>query len=70
LGFSTLDNNIGPLASKILPFVATSKVGEVEQTLTRFDFQGRRFKTMIRFLSAVNEGILLDRYETAQPIPK
>jgi hypothetical protein len=69
-GFSNHDGNLADLAKKVLPFAATSIVSEVDQTLWRFDFQGRRFKTMIQFLSALNEAILLDRYEKAEPVPK
>lgn len=69
-GYSRHDNNLGVIANKVLPFAATRNVSEVDQALTRFDFQGRRFKNMIKFISAMNEAILLDRYENAQPVPK
>jgi hypothetical protein len=69
-GYSSFDHNLGPLAFKVLPFAATSDIREMDQALTRFDFQGRRFRTMIKFLSALNESILLDRYEKGEPVPK
>jgi Domain of unknown function (DUF4157)/Glycosyltransferase sugar-binding region containing DXD motif len=69
-GCSSLDGNLDAFANKVLPFAATSNLSEVKQTLTRFDFQNRRFKNLVKFLTAMNEEILLDRYEKGDPVPK
>ena len=69
-GFSSLDGNIEWLAQKVFPYAATQKIGEVTQALTRLEFGGRRYKTFIKFLSALNQSILLEHYQTAEEVPK
>ncbi len=69
-GYSSHDGNLNELIQKVFPLAPTDNIGEVSQAVTRFDFQGRRFSTMVKFLSALNEAILLDLYEKGTPVPK
>ena len=69
-GYSSFDDNLAPLAKMVFPFAATNVIGDVERILTRFDFQGKRFRNMVKFVSAMNQEILVDRYATAEVVPK
>lgn len=69
-GYSNHDGNLDKLVQKVFPLAATQNICEVSQAVWRFDFQNRRFATMVKFLSALNEAILLDTYDKATPVPK
>ena len=69
-GYSNHDGNLNELAKQIFPLAATNSINEVSSVLWRFDFQNRKFTNMVKFLSALNEAILLDMYEKATPVPK
>jgi hypothetical protein len=69
-GYSNHDGNLDKLVQKIFPLAATQNICEVSQVVWRFDFQNRKFANMVKFLSALNEAILLDIYDKAKPVPK
>lgn len=69
-GYSSVDGNLNKLIQKIFALAATQSMSEVSQVVCRFDFQNRKFANMLKFVSALNEALLLDRYEKAAPVPK